>query len=178
MKILYSLLLLAGALLAGGCFEPKREIPDEVMGMAPIYSAGDWKQIAFSGPRAITALGKIYYKDGYIFAAENGEGIHIIDNSDPAHPQRIKFLQITGNTDIAIKGNTLYANNVSDLVVIDISQLDSAVVLSRISNAFPEAEAASLAPANYFGFFECVDPSRGAVVGWEEKLLNKPQCWR
>jgi len=170
-------LLLVGLLYAG-CFEPKQEIPDEVMGLAPIYSTGDWKQIAFSEPRAIQTLGKIYYKDGIIFAGESGQGVHIIDNSDPAHPERIKFLQITGNTDIAIKGNIMYANNGGDMVAIDISRLDSAVVLSRISNAFPEVEIAGTAPPNYFGFFECADPSKGVVIGWEEKLLHKPQCWR
>lgn len=178
MKCLYPLLLFAIVLSAGGCFPPKQEIPDEVMGLAPVYSTGDWKEVRFTEPRAIRSLGKIYYKDGLIFAGEGGQGVHIIDNSNPAQPQRIKFLQIAGNTDIAIKGNILYANNRADMLAIDLGRLDTAVVLSRIPNALPNMENAGTAPPDYFGFFECVDPSRGIVVGWEEKLLQKPQCWR
>ena len=33
-------------------------------------------------------------------------------------------------------------------------------------------------PEGYSGFFECVDPTKGTVIGWSEKILLEPQCWR
>ena len=167
--------LLAG-LLYPGCIERKADIPEQVNGLAPIYFEGDWRDIGAEPPQPIRELFKIYYKDSILFAGESQLGIHLIDNSDPFFPETIRFIRIPGNTDIAIKGSTLYANNLSDLVAIDISKLDDIRVLHRVENAFPGQGAAL--PDEYFGFFECPDPNMGAVVGWSEKILERPQCWR
>ena len=86
------------------------------------------------------------------------------------------FLQIAGNSDLAIKGNILYANNVRDLIAIDISSLDSIRVINRQQDAFQIVGATF--PENYTGYFECVDPELGEVVGWYETTLIKPECWR
>ena len=40
--------------------------------------------------------GKIYFKDNYIFVNEYQKGIHVIDNSNPASPVIIKFIEIPG----------------------------------------------------------------------------------
>jgi hypothetical protein len=29
-----------------------------------------------------------------------------------------------------------------------------------------------------FGYFECVDTTKGTVVGWEKKTLKRPECVR
>ena len=163
-------------LLLSGCIEPKTDIPEQVSGLAPIYYDGDWRNIGAEPPQPIRELFKIYYKDSIIFAGESLQGIHVIDNTDPFYPETIKFIRIPGNSDIAIKGSTLYANNLSDLVAIDISDLDDIRVLSRVQNAFP-GQGAPL-PGDYFGFFECPDPNMGAIIGWTEKVLERPQCWR
>ena len=177
MKQLSTLLLLVSVLFFQSCLEPKKEIPDEVMGLAPIYSTGDIKEIIMLEAQDISRLGKIYYKDSLIFAGETGRGIHIIDNSDPSNPEPIHFLQIFGSTDIAIKGDLLYANNREDLVTIDISDLENVKVLNRMEGLFPDQLDATF-PSDYFGFFECADPNLGVVIGWEERLLKEPQCWR
>ncbi|HSN08681.1 MAG TPA: hypothetical protein VLS85_06570, partial [Hanamia sp.] len=49
------------------------------------------------------------------------KGIHIIDNSNPTAPQNISFVKIPGNIDLAVKGNTLYADSYGDLVTLDVS---------------------------------------------------------
>lgn len=172
--LLFSTLCLAW--LASGCIDPKVDIPEQVAGLAPIYYEGDWRDIAAEPARPIRELFKIYYKDSILFAGESLQGIHVIDNTDPFYPQPVKFIRIPGNSDIAIKGSTLYANNLSDLVAIDISDLDNIRVLSRVENAFP-GNGAPL-PNDYFGFFECPDPNMGAIVGWAEKVLERPECWR
>ncbi|MCO6478541.1 MAG: hypothetical protein J5I94_18055 [Phaeodactylibacter sp.] len=169
-------LALSSGLLFTGCIEPSVDIPEQVAGLAPIYYEGDWRDIGAEPPQPIRELFKIYYKDSIIFAGESLKGIHVIDNTDPFYPETIKFIRIPGNSDIAIKGNTLYANNLSDLVAIDIGNLDDIRVLDRVRNAFPGG--GSPLPDNYFGFFECPDTSMGAVVGWAEKVLERPECWR
>lgn len=176
-KTTFSLLLgLCLNVLFSGCLEPKVDIPEQATGLAPIYYEGDWRDIGAESPRPIRELFKIYYKDSIIFAGESLQGIHVIDNTDPFYPEPIKFIRIPGNSDIAIKGSTLYANNLSGLVAIDISNLDNIRVLSRVEDAFP-GQGAPL-PQGYIGFFECPDPNMGAIVGWAEKVLKRPQCWR
>ena len=174
-----SFLLLSGiwlSLLFQSCLEPKVDLPEQVTGLAPIYFEGDWRDIGAEPARPIKELFKIYYKDSIIFAGEALQGIHVIDNTDPFHPEPIKFIRIPGNSDIAVKGSTLYANNLSSLIAIDISDLNNIRVLSRVENAFP-GQGAPL-PQDYFGFFECPDPNMGAIIGWSEKVLERPQCWR
>lgn len=156
----------------------KEVIPESVQGLAPIYSGVDWKIIQSVAPQPIQTLGKIYYKNGFLFVGEVGKGIHIIDNRNPSNPQRIKFLKIDGNTDIAIKGNILYANNAKDLVVMDISNLDEVKLLKRLPDVFPLLDGSDMFPAGYSGYFECVDSKRGIVIGWEETTLKNPECWR
>ena len=107
---------------------------------------------------------------------ESSWGVHVIDNTDPYSPQRIRFLQIPGCRDVAIRGNLLYADNVTDLVVIDISDLNDIALLNRVEGLYPEVDQQT--PEAYEGYFECVDPSKGAVVGWETALLDDPQCWQ
>ncbi|HHN47860.1 MAG TPA: hypothetical protein ENN08_02830, partial [Bacteroidales bacterium] len=49
------------------------------------------------------------------------QGIHVVDNSNPASPQIISFIAIPGNYDLAIRGNILFADSYIDLVALDIS---------------------------------------------------------
>jgi hypothetical protein len=177
MKRTLTLLLIAVSFLAYSCFNtPVVEIPDEVVGLAPVYSVDDWREIRLLPPRNVERLGKIYYKDGFIFAGEIGHGIHIINNADPSQPVKTAFIQIRGNSDIAVKGAVLYANSLTDMVVLDISNPDTLLVVQRLENVFPQNSGAEF-PVGFCGFFECPDPSLGPVIAWEEKLLKKPQCW-
>ena len=168
------------SLVFAACTKPESEInptPFKVEGMKPIYvSENEAKVVAALPPQPIRRLGKIYYKDGRIYVNESNLGVHVIDNSDPANPVNIKFLQIPGCRDIAIKGSVLYADNAGDLVAVDISNLDNPVVTKRldgiqkgINPTFPEL---------YEGYFECTDPAKGVVVGWEKATLTDPKCRR
>lgn len=161
------------------CLEPETDIVQniEVEGLAPVYvSEGEWDDIRTIGLQPIGTLGKIYYKDPYIFINESNRGVHVFDNSNPANPQKISFLQIPGCNDIAVKGNIMYADNVKDLVAIDITDLNNIQVVKRVENVYPEGE--QLFPESYTGYFECVDTKNGFVVGWETVVLHSPECWR
>ena len=87
--------------------------------------------------KTVTTAGKIYLYKNYIFLNEPGYGIHVIDNSNPAHPKNVSFINIPGNVDLAVKDNYLYADSYSDLVVFDISNPANAVTKEFKNNVFP-----------------------------------------
>jgi hypothetical protein len=115
--------------------------------------------IAIDEPKPIVGVGKIYFKDGYLFVNEPGAGIHVIDNHDPQNPLRKHFITIPGNSNMAIRNNILYADSYIDLVALDISNPDQVVEVSRLENIFSQY--------NSMGFY--VDAERGLVTEWVEK---------
>lgn len=96
------------------------------------------KSITFNSPREIGTPSKIYSKDNYLFVSEAGIGVHIIDNTDPKMPKKVGFLKVLGCYDMAIKGTTLFVDNATDLVAIDLVNPEKLEVSNRLVNAFPE----------------------------------------
>lgn len=125
--------------------------------------------VAPTSARPLKKPGKMYRKGSYLFVCEQGEGIHVIDNSDPANPQNITFVIVPGNIDMAIKGNTLYADSYVDLVSLDISDINSIKEVNRVENVFrqyyPDMDAGYPAAQ--------LDASKGVVVGWEVKEITE-----
>ena len=113
--------------------------------------------------------GKIYFYNDYLFINEYLDGIHIIDNSDPASPQNLGFIKIPGNVDIAIKDNILYADSYVDLLALDISDLNNISEVNRIQDIFPYI----LPPYNENYRVDNVDYSKGIVVDWELKKVTR-----
>lgn len=93
--------------------------------------------IKSNSPREIQNPGKINILGKYIFLNELDKGIHIIDNSEPSLPRNVAFIDIPGNLDMAVKGNTLYADLYTDLVTIDISNPLNVVVKKYNEGVFP-----------------------------------------
>ncbi|MET0393910.1 MAG: hypothetical protein ABW019_12250 [Chitinophagaceae bacterium] len=93
--------------------------------------------IKSNAPRAIETPGKICILGPTIFLNEPDRGIHIIDNTNPARPRNIAFVDIPGNMDIAIKGNILYADLFTDLVALDISNPADVKVKKIVEGVFP-----------------------------------------
>lgn len=169
---LYVLLLF----FLSGCFSfgDVDKYPDEVDGYKPVYSSKEQiNSINTVEARVLQKPGKIYTYGRYLFIGEAGKGVHIIDNSDIKQPKNISFIEIPYNNDIAIKGNIMYADNYGDLVVFDISNPVDVKLMNRITNALPQ-NSSQLPPEQ--GFFECVDASKGVVVGWERAKLKSPKC--
>ena len=94
--------------------------------------------VAVSAPTELKALGKIYKKGDYLFINELDKGIHIYDNSNPSNPVNLSFLAIPGNVDIAIIGNTLYADSYIDLLVFDINAISSPSLIKRLKSVLPQ----------------------------------------
>lgn len=167
-------LAIGGVLLLSSCYV-KETAPANVEGYRPIYkSISQVQQIEMLAAQPLKQPGKIYVKGSYLFVNELNKGIHIINNLDPANPKRIAFVSIPGNVDMAVKGTTLYADNYTDMVALDISNPTSVKVLKRIEGTFPVQEY----PPYTGVYFECVSPDKGVVVGWEKTSLTDPKCRR
>lgn len=142
----------------------------------PVYMQPTEKDnISIAGARTTENPGKIYVWDHYIFQNDQNKGIHIIDNADRSNPQKVAFLNIPFNTEFAVRGNYIYANNVNDLIVIDIRDVLHPAVTKRIDNAFPYV---SQKYPNHSGRFVCPDPARGVVVNWELQDVKSANCRR
>ncbi len=148
--------------------------PEKIEGYAPVYgNLDDVQKIKSSGPAPIVNEGKIYIKGDMLYQIESGKGIHVINLKTPSNPEKSHFIEVTGAQEMAIKDNNLYTNNLNDLVVLDISNLNDVKVLDRVSGVFHLFDPKE-PPAT--GWYECVDASKGDVIGWELKTLNYPKC--
>ncbi len=121
-------------------------------------------------PIPIDESGKIYTYKNYIFVNDKYQGIHIIDNSNPISPQKIAFLKIPGNVDIAVKDDILYADSLSDLLVFDISDIGNISIVKRLSNvlngfvAWPfEADAVD---------YESFGDNNDRLIGWAMQTIR------
>lgn len=121
--------------------------------------------------RELEKPGKIYFYNQMLFVNEVNKGIHIIDNSDPSSPVNLGFINIPANKDIAIKGDLLYADSYSDLLVFDIKNVQQPELLSRVDGVFEEY-------VDFITFrrgfpYQTVDPSKGIVVDWKEVEMEE-----
>jgi hypothetical protein len=128
---------------------------------SPVYKSKTevYANIKSNAPRSISSPGKLFLYGNYIFLNETDKGIHVIDNTNPANPVVKAFIDIPGNLDIAVKGNTLYADLYTDMVVVDITDPQQARFVKYEANVFPMR--------NYTNGF-MADSSR-VIVDWVKK---------
>jgi len=156
--------------------EPFNERNFDGTAYRPIYvTESELNNIRISPPSELKDPGKIYISDPYLFINDRGTGVHIIDNTDPKNPVKLSFVSIISNYDIAAKGNWLYADNATDMLVFDISDPKMPKLAKRIVNAIPVNNF----PPFQSVFFECVDEKKGTVINWEKVVVDKkPKCFR
>ena len=168
-KIIVPLLSMVALLVLGSCDKDKSET---VMGMKPVYaSAADIERVDVRTSEPLNNPGKIYVYQNYLLVNDHAKGIHIYDNTNPNAPVEVSFISIPGNKDFSVRNNTLYADNITDMVIFDISQPAQPVYKSRMKSVFPTQVFPDQA-----GKFECVDPSKGIVLRWEKAQLVNPGC--
>ncbi len=171
-KIIFGLALFASGFIIA-C-NPDNGTPDSIEGWKPVY-----KQDAVANPiesqaaRNTEVAGKIFVKGTKLYQVEVNKGIHVLDISNPQSPQKIGFIAIDGAQELTIRDHYLYSNNYNDLVVVDIADLANVSLTKRVPNTFTFA---SLIVPPQQGFFECIDPDKGIVVGWEFTTIHKPKC--
>ena len=168
--LLFMITLLGLSVLLEGCTD-KCEVTNEYTYYEPVYTTVEEirESVSLLGPQPIHATGKIYFKDGFMYVNEPGEGIHIINNQNPASPFAVRFLKIPGNYDLAIKGNTLYADSFVDLVAFDVSDLSNIREVNRLEGIFQNYQV--------FGF--SINEECCVITSFEEKkqvYINESNC--
>ncbi len=154
--------------------------PRKVLGYKPVYSTdSSLFRVEALGPQPVQFAGKIYVKDKLIFQNDLGSGVHIIDNTNPAAATRIGFIRVLGNSEMSIKGNYMYVNSFSDLVVIDISNWQNALEVKRIRQAFYIGGGSHFIPLPEHGvYFECPGYyTNKTQTGWVKDTVSTYSCY-
>ncbi len=157
-----------------GC-EPRHDAPppNQVEGYKPVYAATMTdREITLLHTHQPEQEGKRLVSGGFLYQLDPGKGIHITDISDPEEMRRVGFINVPGAQDLQIKDNLLLTNTYNDLLVLEVSG-QRVNVLERVENAF---SVLSLNVPPKDGYFECPDPSKGIVIGWEKAMLYSPKC--
>lgn len=162
--IVFLTVLLGLSVLLEGCAD-RCEYINEYRYFEPVYTSLDEirSSVEVADPAPVTTIGKIYLKDHWLFVNDPGKGIHVIDNHDPSNPVLKSFINIPGNYDLAVKGNTLYADSYIDLVALDISDINNVHEVNRLENIFSNY--------NTLGFY--MDPALGLITEWVENTEVK-----
>ncbi len=164
--------LVFSVILVASCGKEKNN--REVDGYKPIYAtAQDLESIDVSASEPLENPGRIYLYENYLLVNDQAKGIHIYDNTNTSSPQEVSFIAIPGNLDFSVNNGMLYADNITDMIIIDISNPGTPEYKNRIEDVFPVQQF-----PDEFGAFECVDPSKGLVVGWEKTKLTDPKCFK
>jgi hypothetical protein len=126
----------------------------------PVYLSLDEVRVdpVMQVPRALSQPGKIYLYGSTLMINELNEGIHFYDNADPTNPQPLGFLNIPGNNEMAVLSNTLYADNYSDLLAIDITDISNVRLKNRTEDVYSSFES---------------DPERGLLVRYDSKEVTE-----
>ncbi len=126
----------------------------------PVYKTYDEIRVdpVVEPARDLINPGKIYLFGSMILVNEIDEGVHVIDNSNPASPVKLAFIAIPGNVDIAMSGTILYADNYVDLLAIDIADVQNIRLKKRVNDAFPN-----------FG----AHPDKGVIVKYDAREVTE-----
>ncbi len=114
-------------------------------------------------------IGKMCFYNNYLYISEPQKGIHIINNTDPANPQSVGFIELLGNADLAIRNGLLYADSYIDLVWFDVSDPSNPLLKGRLDSIF--TTALPTIPNQYSIDYNTTysGGSNGIIVGWELK---------
>ena len=86
--------------------------------------------------RQIVDPGKIFIDENMLLIGEEGEGIHIFDNTNPSSPVNVSFIQLPYCKEFYVEDNMIYAETQYDFVKIDITNLSLPTLVNRVEFAF------------------------------------------
>ena len=174
MKFLKSLIACCSLVLFASCSSDDNSNEKAVFAVPVVKSLASIRNnVSVSAARQTNSDGKIYATDNLLFYVAKESGVHVFNNSNPALPVNIAFINLAGVHDIAVKGNYLYADNYVDLLVFDISNTASITLVKTIENAI------SFNPAfpNTAEFYDyTVTANQGEIVtSYRLENRNRPQ---
>ncbi len=142
-------------------------------GKKPIYLPhNQLNEIYNTAPQAVANSGPIYYRDTLFFMTELKKGIQVFNVKDTTNPVPLTFIKIPAVNDFTLSGNKLYADNWTNLVTIDITDIKNVSVLNTQPNVFKPI----LFPPLYNGYFECANENNGAIIDWVDTYIEKAKC--
>ncbi|MBX2965758.1 MAG: hypothetical protein KF845_06405 [Cyclobacteriaceae bacterium] len=144
-----------------------------VEGYVPVYGTTENTVIRLLTPQVVKNPGKIYLYENYLLINEVNRGIHIYNNEDPAIPLPVGFAELTGNTDMAIRNGILYADHMGSLVALTTNDFTELAEVGRL----PISKWLLGVPPPSQSYFECIDSSKGVVIGWKKQTLKDPDCY-
>ena len=146
----------------------------------PIYMSYDALRSSFEVVTGapLEKPGKISFYGSYMFINEYQKGIHVVDLSDPTHPELKAFIEVPGNVDMAIRNDLLYAESYVDLLVIDISNPEQPELTERIEDLFEYI----IPPYDYDYPLDEIDQKKGVITGYDvekitREVYNNPYPW-
>lgn len=176
-----SVSLLLAAVMLTGCEQDRCLRTEEYLTYEPVYKRIEEMRVPIQveTPRALTAPGKIFYYKGYLFINDVNLGIHIIDNRQPESPQKVAFLNIPGNLDMAIHDDVLYVDSYLDLVALDLANPVAPVEVDRVNDVFQSFYSwtdqfgylVEYKPTNVKRTIDCSDNNWGRIWFWEGDVL-------
>ncbi|MEQ1677865.1 MAG: hypothetical protein ABL876_14240 [Chitinophagaceae bacterium] len=179
LQLLFCIIIITTLL---SCERQAGSKPEMREAWVPVYTnnTSGIKTIAATGARPTTNAGKIYTVGNLIYQVELDSGIHVINYANPASPQKIGFIRSFLCKEVTVKNGLIYTNNFSDLVVIDASNINNVREVSRTTGVFPDLALQYPPKPDRFSnvYFECPDPKKGIVIGWEKKTIDNANCWR
>jgi hypothetical protein len=146
MKRILSVIVLLALCIMQSCV--KDQVMTRTTVYRPVYKTKEEVRanIKSSSPIELSAPGKLFYKDGYVFLNELNKGVHIIDVRNPSAPNNIAFVHVPGAVDLAVRGNILYADMYTDLVAIDITDPRAVQLKKVVPGVFPDRVYYSFVP--------------------------------
>ncbi len=169
-RMLFSAALICAifsTLLIKSCVPPTDEQPSELYGYEAEYMTREQlgSSVKLLPARAMNATGKIYVKDDYLVIVEPSRGLHIFNNSDPSNPKALKFIEVPGINDVAIKDDLFCVDNIVDLVFFRYDFNNQITSVQRMENFLPEP-----LPPGYRTMPMFIRPSANhIVVRWIKK---------
>lgn len=119
--------------------------------------------ILLSDAKPIANAGKIYVIGDLLFVGDTYKGFQVLNNENPSNPIKEKYISIPGATDVAVRNNTLYINQATDLVVLWYdSNLKQLHIKKRVKNVFPPLQS----PDN-LGYYS--PKENEVIVDWKLK---------
>lgn len=177
------------SLLFSSCslFE-KEEIVEEdlvdVTYFVPVYETTNQlaQKVSIDPPKDYAEAGKIVTYQQYIFINKPQEGIHVVDNSDPANPQNLHFISIPGSLDMSIIDDHLYSDMYSALVVFDISSITEPQLIEDFTvedvfyyNPYITLDVViNTTEIGQYTRYEPIDNSLGIVTSWRTEVRQEP----
>jgi hypothetical protein len=136
MKKLTFLLLILPIIFFQSCLNDECRETRTFVQFTPVFltKAQIRTDIKMEPERKLENPGKMYFYNNFLFINDQGKGIHVYDLKYISSPTKIGFYSIPGNFDIAVKNNILYADNVMDLIALDITDVYTPKLVKRIED--------------------------------------------